>query len=355
MQKIMKMVPRIVFGSGKFSELNEIISQIFNVNDGYVVFLIDSVHQKTGLRDRLKPRKNDLIIDVDISLHEPETAQIDKIRDEILAKKENKLPALLVGIGGGSTMDTAKAVSIILTNKGSSADYQGWDLPKERAVLKMGVPTISGTGSEATRTAVLTSLVKKQGINSDQSIFDAVLMDPDLIKTVDAQQEFYTAMDCFIHCVESLRGTFINEFGSAFAAPAKKDVEDFFLKEKNYGKLMMAAFFGGCSVASSEVGICHALSYGISLVFGYRHGMANSIVFNQLEEFYPEDVKLFRRMMEKHSIKLPECVTKNATEEMMNKMIEMTLLMDKPLANALGENWKNILTRDKIIELYKKM
>ena len=351
----MKMVPKIVFGPGRFDELNEVIDQIFEIKNGYVAFLIDSAHQKTGLRKRLKPRQNDLVIDVDISLHEPKTEQADEIRDRILAEKDNKLPSLIVGIGGGSVMDIAKAVSVILTNKGSCADYQGWDLPKERAILKLAVPTISGTGSEATRTAVLTSPIKKQGINSDESIFDAVLMDPELIKTLDSQQEFFTGMDCFIHCVESLSGSFINEFGKSFAEPAKRDVEDFFLKEKNYGKLMMASFFGGCSVASSEVGVCHALSYGISLVLGYRHGIANCIVFNQLSEFYPEDVKLLKDMMEKNNIKLPDKVAENVTPEMLEKMIEMTLKMEKPLTNALGENWKNILTREKIIELYRRI
>lgn len=349
------MVPRIVFGSGKFNELNEIITQIFDIDLGYVVFLIDSVHQKTGLKDKLKPREHDLVIDVDISLHEPTTEQVDKIRDQILSIKNKVLPVLVVGIGGGSVMDIAKAVSIILTNNGSSQDYQGWDLPKEKAIFKLAVPTISGTGAEATRTAVLTSSIKKQGINSDQSIFDAVVLDPEIIQTVETKQEFYTGMDCYIHCVESLRGFFMNEFGRIFAEPAKQDTEDFFLKEKNYEKLMMASFFGGCSVASSEVGICHALSYGISLVLGYRHGIANCIVFNQLEEFYPKDVKVFRQMLKKNNISPPKNVTKDVTSEMMEKMIEMTLRMEKPLTNALGKNWKSVLTKEKIIELYKEM
>lgn len=355
MQKIMKIVPRVIFGPGKFENLNEAIDEIFKIGNGYVAFLIDSVHQKTGLRSRLSPKPVDLVVDVDISSHEPRTEQVDEIRDKILAQKNNELPAVVVGIGGGSVMDIAKAVSVILTNKGSSADYQGWDLPKEKAIPKMGVPTLSGTGSETSRTAVLTSKEKKQGINSDQSIFDAILMDPELIKTVGLEQEFYTGMDCYIHCVESLRGHFINDFGKIFAFPAKESVINFFTKRKNYGELMAASFFGGCSVANAETGVCHAMSYGISLVLGYRHGIANSIVFNQLDEFYDEDVKLFRRMIKKNNIKLPENVAKDLTSEMQERMVEMTFKMEKPLTNALGENWRNILTREKVVELYKKM
>jgi len=355
MRKIMNMIPKIIFGRGKFNDLDETISQIFRIDNGYRVFLIDSIHQKTGLKDRLEIKPQDLLIDVDVFSHEPTTEQVDGIRDKILSEKSNQLPSLILGVGGGSVMDIAKAVSVILTNKGSSADYQGWDLPKEKAILKMAVPTISGTGSEATRTAVLTSSTKKQGINSDQSIFDAILMDPDLIKTVDNKQEFYTGMDCYIHCVESLRGSFINELGRSFAVSAKNIVEDFFTKEKNHEELMIASFLGGSSIASAEVGVCHSMSYGISLVLGYRHGIANCIVFNQLDDFYYEDVKIFRKMVEKNNIVLPKNITKNVTSEMMEKMVEMTFKMEKPLINALGKNWKNILTREKVIELYKKM
>ncbi|MFH1894578.1 MAG: iron-containing alcohol dehydrogenase family protein [Patescibacteria group bacterium] len=353
--RITKLVPRIIFGKGGFGELETLLSQLSPLSAGYAVYLIDSVHEKTGLRNRLKSRDTDLVIDVDISLHEPKTNQIDEIRDKILSEKKNILPAVVVGIGGGSVMDIAKAVSVMLTNKGSSSEYQGWELVKEKAVAKVGIPTLSGTGAEASRTAVLTGPEKKMGINSDQSMFDAIVMDSELLGTVDPLQEFYAGMDCFIHCAESLSGSFIDELGKSFALRSKKLVTDFFLKEKNYDQLMVASYLGGCSIANSEVGVCHALSYGISLVLNYRHGMANSVVFNQLGEFYQEDVNIFREMMAKNNIKLPQNVTKDVTPEMMEKMIQMTLRMEKPLTNALGTGWRDILTREKIIELYRKM
>jgi len=353
--KITKLVSKVIYGVGVFNELENILKELFPVDKGYVIYIIDSVHQKTGLRIKIPKREKDLIIDADVSEHEPRTDQVDRIRDKIIAEKNGELPIVIVGIGGGSVMDITKAVSIILTNKGSAADYQGWNLVKEKALPKIGIPTLSGTGSEATRTAVLTSLEKKLGINSEQSMFEVIIMDPELLKTADKDQEFYTAMDCFIHCVESLSGSFIDELGRGFASTAKKMVTDFFLKEKKYGELMVASYLGGCSIANSEVGVCHALSYGISLVLGYRHGIANSIVFNQLEEFYGPDVKIFKEIIKKNGIKIPKDVTKNVTPEMLDKMIEMTYKMERPLTSALGENWRNILTREKIISLYKKM
>ena len=303
--KITRFIPSVLFGEKRFNDLNTYIDRLYPDKSQYVVYIIDSVHQQTGLQDRLKPNAWDLVLTFNASDHEPKTSDIDTLCSQIIQQQGHVLPRVVVGIGGGSTMDVAKAVSVMLTNPGSAADYQGWDLVQNKAVPKIAVPTLSGTGAEATRTAVLTGPVKKLGINSDYSIYDAALLDPELIKTVPIDQEFYTGMDNFIHCVEASHGSAMNAMGKPFALQAKQIVEDFFLKEKKYDDYMVASFLGGCSIANSSVGVCHALSYGIAFILGYRHGIANSIVFNYLEEYYGEDVLKFRQMVAKHKIQLP--------------------------------------------------
>jgi 3-deoxy-alpha-D-manno-octulosonate 8-oxidase len=353
--RITRFIPMVLFGEKKFEELNDFIDTLYPERNRYSVYVVDSVHQKTGLRERLKPAGQDLVVEFDASAHEPKTSDVDAVRDEVVRKKGNELPRVVVGIGGGAAMDVAKAVSVMLTNPGSSADYQGWDLVKNKAVPKIAVPTLSGTGAEATRTAVLTGPVKKLGINSDFSLYDAVLMDPELLKTVPADQEFYTGMDNFIHCVESTHGSAMNALGRPFALQAKVAVENFFLKEKNYAEFMVGSFLGGCSIANSSVGICHALSYGIAFILGYRHGIANSIVFNQLEEFYGEDVAKFRRMIQEHNLKLPSGVTRGVSPAQLDTMIRLAYMLERDLISALGPDFKKILTPEKITRLYDKM
>ena len=68
---------------------------------------------------------------------------------------------------------------------------------------------------------------------------------------------------------------------------------------------MMASYFGGMSIAYSQVGICHALSYGLAFVLGLHHGIGNAVVFDYLDEFYPEGVAEFRKMCSRHNIRLP--------------------------------------------------
>ena len=353
--KITRFVPKVLFGENSFKDLNAFIDDCFPESTAYTVYVIDTVHRTTGVYDRLEPGDQDLVMEFDAPDREPKTGDIDDICAAIVAKKGDSLPRTVVGIGGGSTLDVAKAVSVMLTNPGSAADYQGWDLVHNAPIPKIAVPTLAGTGAEATRTAVLTGPVKKLGINSNYSIYDAILLDPGLLQTVPAEQEFYTGMDNFIHCVEASNGSAMNAMGRPYAIQAQKVVEDFFLKEKNYEDYMVASFMGGCSIANSSVGICHALSYGIAFILGYRHGIANSIVFNHLEEFYGEDVVKFQKMVEKHNIQMPKNVTKGLTTEQLNKMIELAYMLERDLISALGTDFKKILTPEKIVSIYEKM
>ena len=353
--KVTRFVPSILFGEGAFDDLNQYVDESYPDKSRYVIYVIDAIHRETGLAERLNAGCDDLVVEFDASSHEPKTSDIDEIRDGVVSKKGDELPRVVVGVGGGSTMDVAKAVSIMLTSPGSSAEYQGLDLVEIPPVPKIAVPTLSGTGAEATRTAVLTGPEKKFGINSNYSIYDAILLDPKLLTTVPTEQEFYTGMDNFIHCVEALNGSAMNAMGRPFALQAKASTQRFFMGVRDYGDFMVGSFQGGCSIANSSVGICHALSYGIAFVYGYRHGIANSIVFNQLEEFYGEDVVTFRNMVEKNGVEIPSGVTRDVTEQQLDEMIRQTDYLKKDLISALGENYKEILTREKLIEIYKKM
>ena len=120
-------------------------------------------------------------------------------------------------------------------------------------------------------------------------------------------------------------------------------------------KLMMASYFGGMSIAYSQVGVCHALSYGLCFVLGYHHGIGNSIVFDQLEEFYPEGVPEFRKMLDGHGISLPRHVVDGVSTEKLDKMVDVALILEPLWENALGTEWKQQMTRDRIKELYLRM
>jgi 3-deoxy-alpha-D-manno-octulosonate 8-oxidase len=164
-------------------------------------------------------------------------------------------------------------------------------------------------------------------------------------------------MDCYIHCVESLTGTYLNTFSQSYGEKALSLCRNVFLEDSadSDDQLMMASFFGGMSIAYSQVGVCHALSYGLSFVLGIHHGIGNSIAFDYLEEFYPDGVLEFREMIKKQQIELPRSVVSNATDEQIDKMVDVALILEPLWENALGKDWAQIMTRQRIRDLYQNM
>lgn len=351
------MVPRVIFGAGCFGQLGEILLPKRINSEAPFIFLVDDVFEGSGLISRIPLIFNDQIIFISAD-EEPKTDQVDALVQKIKNDYDN-LPSGIIGIGGGTLLDLAKAVAVMLTNKGNAFQYQGWDLVKKPSIYHVGIPTISGTGAEVSRTTVLLGPEKKLGINSDFTTFDQVLLDPDLTKGVSKEQWFYTGMDCFIHCIESLNGTFLNAFSQSYGEKALELCKEVYLddlqEDDARNKLMMASWHGGMSIAYSQVGVAHAMSYGLSYLLGVRHGIGNCLVFQHLKEFYPEGVELFNEMKVKHNIRLPKGICGELTNDDFEIMINVALSLVPLWENALGKEWRTIITPEKLKSIYQKI
>lgn len=350
------MVPRVIFGAGSFSQLGDILSPM-RKDGAPFIFLVDDYFENPEFTQRVPRRLNDQIIFVSAD-QEPKTEQVDALVHEI-REKYSRTPSGIIGIGGGTLLDLAKAVAILLNNKGAAKDYQGWDLVHSPAIYHVGVPTISGTGAEVSRTTVLLGPDKKLGINSDYTTYDQVVLDPDLTRTVPKEQWFYTGMDCYIHCVESLTGTYLNAFSQSYGEKAMELCKEVFLEDieeaESRDKLMMASWHGGMSIAYSQVGIAHAMSYGLSYRLGIKHGLGNCLVFQHLGEYYPEGVALFEQMVEKHGIELPKGVCSNLSKEDIEVMVNVSLGLDALWENALGKDWRKQIGPELLASMFRKI
>lgn len=351
-----KMVDYVVYGRGSFNQLDDILKPQ-RKDDLPMIFLLDDFFDGKALYDRIPVRGEDIVLCVDVT-YEPKTSYVDKLADEL--KDEFGMVSGIIGIGGGSTLDLAKAVSLMMNNPGSSADYQGWDLVKHPGVYKAGIPTLSGTGAEVSRTTVLTGPTRKLGMNSDFTPFNQIVLDPELTAAAPANQRFYTGMDCYIHCIESLTGTYLNEFSKSYGEKALELCQYIFLEKEQWDeecddKLMMASYAGGMSIAYSQVGVAHAVSYGLSYLLGTKHGIGNCIVMQHLEEYYPEGVQEFKRMVEKNRIDIPQGICKDLSEDQFDTMINVSMGMKPLWENALGKDWEKIMTREKLRELFGKL
>jgi len=354
--KNLKLVDYVVYGRGSFNQLDAIL-QPNRKADAPMIFLVDHFFENKPLVQRIPAKGKDKIIYVDVT-YEPKTTYVDSLAKQL--KDEFGTVSGIIGIGGGSAMDLAKAVSLMMTNPGSSADYQGWDLVKVAGVYKVGIPTLSGTGAEVSRTTVLTGPTRKLGMNSDFTPFNQIVLDPELCANAPVNQRFYTGMDCYIHCIESLTGTYLNEFSKSYGEKALELCKDVYVNKSVWDdesdeKLMMASYAGGMSIAYSQVGVAHAVSYGLSYLLGTKHGIGNCIVFDKLEEFYPEGVKEFKYMVEKNNIDIPKNICANLSDEEFNKMIDVSLGMKPLWENALGKDWEKQMDRKKLRALYEQL
>jgi 3-deoxy-alpha-D-manno-octulosonate 8-oxidase len=97
------------------------------------------------------------------------------------------------------------------------------------------------------------------------------------------------------------------------------------------------------------------MSYGLSYLLGVKHGIGNCIVFDHLEDYYPDGVKLFKQMKQKHDINLPQGICADLSDKDFDTMIDVALSLEPLWENAIGKNWKKKITRDKLKSLYKLM
>jgi len=364
--KLVRNVGSFNFGRGAIADLAGHVTTRRDLAraqgaDERVIFVIDQFFRgRNDILSRLPQQDGDVVLIVDTT-DEPTTAGIDALVADVRAQGVS-IPATIVGFGGGITLDTAKAIANLLTNPGSAADYQGWDLVKNPAVHKIGVPTISGTGAEATRTCVMTNKATglKLGMNSDFTVFNHLVLDPDLTATVPRDQYFFTGMDAYIHCIEALAGSYRNAVGDAYSHETinlcqKVFLGDDMMSDQSREDLMVASYLGGSAIATSYVGVVHPFSAGLSVVLGIHHCVANCITMRAMKEFYPEAFDEFWTAVDRQRVVVPEGVARGLTDDQYKSLYDSTVVHSKPLTNALGEDYKKTLTFDKVVELFKMM
>ena len=353
-----KTVGEYLLGAGALAHLARVFTGHADSADDRVLYLVDHFFHEPGRALALPVKSPDTLWYVDTT-DEPTTEGIDAL---VAAVRGGPPIKAVVGVGGGATLDTAKAVSNLLSNGGVAADYQGWDLVRVPGVFKVGVPTLSGTGAEASRTCVMMNHQKnlKLGMNSDHTVFDRLVLDPELTASVLPNQYFFSGMDTYIHCVESLGGRYRHAFADACSEQALRLCREVFgsgdmRAAENREKLMVASFLGGSAIGNSYVGVVHPLSAGLSMVLHTHHCVANCVVMNVMDEFYPRATEEFRRMVDANGVQLPRGLCSNLSDAEYRALYDATVIHVKPLANALGEGFRDVLSLDKVVEIFQRM
>jgi alcohol dehydrogenase class IV len=241
---------------------------------------------QAGLIDRIKNPLKSEGIDVEVFGKveaEPPVRVVDECSEFIRKGKYD----LIIGLGGGSSMDTAKAAAIMGIRQGSVREICGMDIIPKRGIAKVLIPTTGGTGAEATRAFVITD--EEEGIKkvsySNYHLPDLAIIDPMLTVTMPPKITADTGIDAFVHAIESFVSFNGTPFSDLLALEAIRLISRSLPTAYSKGEdlsarydMSFAALLGGMSIASGGLGAVHALAYPIGTEFHQNHGRSNGII-----------------------------------------------------------------------------
>jgi alcohol dehydrogenase len=204
----------------------------------------------------------------------------------------------VVGLGGGSVLDAAKAVALLLTNEGSCTDYEGLDRFDRPPAPFIAAPTTCGTGSEVTRVSVITVVEERRKISvKGNAMFPtAALVDPDLIDTLPGPLVASTGMDALTHAVEAVVGRPANAVSDALAEEAVRrllrdlpdavgDDTDDATRSDARSSVMLASTLAGMAFGNADVGAVHCLSESLGGLTDLPHGLLNAVLIHPVLDY----------------------------------------------------------------------
>lgn len=200
----------------------------------------------------------------------------------------------IVSVGGGSVIDTAKGIAILLTEGGSLLDYQGFQVLERKQTVHVAVPTTAGTGSEVTYVAVIKDHENKRKLLfADHHIIpDVAILDPELTTGLSPFLTAATGLDAFAHGLEALTSAQREPIADALGLhairlvranlpDAVKDGADV----ASRGQMLIAATMAGAAFSNAQVGLIHAIAHVVGGRHGVHHGVANAVVMPHAMRF----------------------------------------------------------------------
>jgi aldehyde dehydrogenase (NAD+) len=204
------------------------------------------------------------------------------------AEYGRKLEAdVLVSVGGGSVIDTAKGMAICLAKGGKLEDHAGFNILSGPVTPHLVIPTTAGTGSEVTYAAIIKDHEQKRKLLfADNYLFPNVaILDPDMTIGLPRLMTGATGMDALSHCVEAIHSRQGEPIADALAFHGIRLIKEYLPRAVENGRdivargqMLIAACIAGAAFSNAQVGLVHALAHSVGAKFGVPHGIANSIL-----------------------------------------------------------------------------
>ena len=281
---------KIVFGNGSFAGLAEHLAEL-QVSRPLVVLDGNLAGAGFGKKvsDIMEKAKISFVL-YDRAVPEPPIELADEAVKLALKKKCNGV----VGIGGGSAMDLAKAIAVLATNRGKAEDYLGLNKVPGPGLPTIMIPTTAGTGSEVTFTAVFVrkKLLKKEAINSPYLYPELALLDPELTLTLPPHATATTGIDALCHAIESYTSIIASPMSETMSREGIRLISENLRTAVHDGTnieareaMLLGSLYAGLGLANAGVTAVHSLSYPLGGKYGISHGLANTIILPRVMAF----------------------------------------------------------------------
>jgi alcohol dehydrogenase len=220
------------------------------------------------------------------------------IVDAGAAFARNRGADCIVSVGGGSAIDTAKGIAIVLREGGQLRDYEGFQILSRPQTPHVSIPTTAGTGSEVTYVAVIKDHAAKQKLlfGDYHIIPNTALLDPLLTLDLPARLTAATGMDAMSHAVESMHSQQRQPMTDGLALHAIRLVREFLPRavdnghdEVARGQMLIASNIAGAAFSNAQVGLVHAMAHTVGARFAVHHGTANAILMPHVVRFNAAD------------------------------------------------------------------
>jgi alcohol dehydrogenase class IV len=275
---------RVLLAPGSLGSLPEIVS---GYAPGRVLLVTDPGIEETGWPERvwrsLGENGVEAITFDDVEPN-PRHSTIDRMAD--WGREEGV--SLVIGLGGGSVLDAAKAAAMVIPNGGSCAEYEGRNRYRETPLPFLAIPTTCGTGSEVTWVSVITVEERQAKISvKGETMFPAwALVDPELLRTLPAKLVAWTGVDALTHALEAYTCRLANPVSDALAANAidlllrhlRRAAADIAGDAEARAAVMRASTIAGLAFGNADVAAVHCLSETLGGRWDVPHGLANAVL-----------------------------------------------------------------------------
>jgi alcohol dehydrogenase len=283
-----QMPTKIFFGPGTIAQLKDIVEEELRAANLFLV--TDKGILECGIAEKVTSQFPDI----------PVFDEVEQNPKHMTVNKAGKLvrtlePDLIIGLGGGSSLDAAKALALLATNPGNIEDYEGREKYKSPPLPVLAIPTTCGTASEVTWVSVITHTERKFKMSiKGPLLFPAIaLVDPDLLKTLPPHLIASTGLDALTHAIEAYTvkpATFITDI---FARASLKYIfqsleeayEDIQGNAKAREMLMLGSMLAGMAFGNSDVGAVHCISEAVGSFYDTPHGVANAVFLPHVMDF----------------------------------------------------------------------